>query len=66
MITGTAINLAKGHKPMLYEALQVIAGLSFKFTIVKVEGPNKRLNDLDLQNVQRKLQSNFTPFITHL
>ena len=28
---------------MLYEALQVIAGLFFKFTIVKMKGPNKPL-----------------------
>ena len=33
----------KGHESTLYEALLVIAGLLFNFTIVKMRGPNKSL-----------------------
>ena len=36
---GKAITKAKGHEPMLYEALSVIAGPFFKFTVVKMKGP---------------------------
>ena len=35
----------KGHEPKLYEALRVAVGLFFEFTIVKMKGPNKRIND---------------------
>ena len=35
----------KGHKSMSYETILAVAGLLFKFTIVKMRGPNnKRLN----------------------
>ena len=37
------ITEAKGHEPKLYETPLVIAGLFFKFTIVKMNGPNKNL-----------------------
>ena len=36
-----AITKVKGQEPRLYEALRVIAGPFFKFTIVKMKGPNK-------------------------
>ena len=35
------IVITKEHEPKLYETLLVIAGLFFKFTIVKLKGPNK-------------------------
>ena len=44
VLRGKAITQVKGHEPKLYEALGVIAGLFFKFTIVKMKGPNKPLN----------------------
>ena len=34
----------KGQESTPYEALLVIAGLLFNFTIVKMRGPNKSLN----------------------
>ena len=34
----------KGHESMSYETMLVIAGLLFKFTIVKMRKPNKSLN----------------------
>ena len=37
------ITKAKGQESMLYEALCVIAGHFFKFTAVKLKGPNKHL-----------------------
>ena len=40
---GIAITKAIGHESMLYEALGVIAGPFFKFTNVKLKGPNKQL-----------------------
>ena len=33
----------KGHEFMSYETLLVLAGLLFKFTIVKMSGPNKNI-----------------------
>ena len=36
----TVITEAKEHELRLYEALQFIAGLFFKLTIVKMKGPN--------------------------
>ena len=38
---GKAITKVKGQEPRLYEALRVIAGPFFKFTIVKIKEPNK-------------------------
>ena len=35
-LPGTAITIAKGHEPRLYEALYVIAGPFLKFTTVKL------------------------------
>ena len=35
-LPGTAIIIAKGHEPRLYEALYVIAGPFLKFTTVKL------------------------------
>ena len=35
----------KGHEPMLYEALRVIAGPFFKFTIVKMKRTQKTINN---------------------
>ena len=35
-LPGTAITIAKGHEPGLYEALYVIAGPFLKFTTVKL------------------------------
>ena len=35
------MNSMKGHESKPYEALLVIAGLLFKFTIVNLRGPNK-------------------------
>ena len=35
----------KGHESMSYETVLAVAGLLFKFTIVKMRGPNKRLNN---------------------
>ena len=40
-IRGMAITKVKGQEPRLYEALRVIAGPFFKFTIVKIKEPNK-------------------------
>ena len=37
------ITRVKGHEPKLYEALWVIVGLFFNFTIVKKKGPKKPL-----------------------
>ena len=34
----------KGHESKSYETVVVIAGLPFKFTTVKMRGPNKQLN----------------------
>ena len=34
----------KGHESMSYGTMLAIAGLLFKFTIVKMRGPNKPLN----------------------
>ena len=34
----------KGHEPVSYETMLVVAGLLLKFTIVKMRGPNKQLN----------------------
>ena len=39
-----AMTSVKGHESMSYETMLVIAGLLFKFTIVKMRGPNKPLN----------------------
>ena len=36
-LPGTAITIAIGHEPGLYEALYVIAGPFLKFTIVKLK-----------------------------
>ena len=36
----------KGHEPKLYETMLAIAGLLFKFTTVKMRGPNISLNHL--------------------
>ena len=33
----------KGHDSMSYKILLVISGILFKFTIVKISGPNKSL-----------------------
>ena len=44
ILRGKAVNQVKGPQPKLYEALGVIAGLFFKFTIVTMKGPNKPLN----------------------
>ena len=41
---GIAITKAKGHEPIMYEALLVIVGLFFNFTFVRMKGPNKTLN----------------------
>ena len=38
-----AMTSVKGHEPMSYETMQEIAGLLFKFKIVKMRGPNKQL-----------------------
>ena len=35
-LPGTTITIAKRHEPRLYEALYVIVGPFFKFTIVKL------------------------------
>ena len=35
----------KGHEPKSYETKLVITGLFFKFTIVKLKGPNKSINN---------------------
>ena len=43
-LCGKAITIAKGHEPMLYEALRVIAGPFFEFTSVKMKEPNKPFN----------------------
>ena len=37
-------NYSKGQEPRPYKALSVIVGLFLTFTIVKMKGPNKRLN----------------------
>ena len=37
--------IEEGHELKLFEALLVIIGLFFKFTIVKLKGPNKRNNN---------------------
>ena len=34
----------KGHQSKSNETILVVAGLLFKFTIVKMRGPNKQLN----------------------
>ena len=44
ILCGKAIKVVKGHEPMLYAALKVIAGPFFKFTFVKMKGPNKPFN----------------------
>ena len=38
------MTIMKGHKSKSYDTLLVIAGLLFKFTLVKMRGPNKSLN----------------------
>ena len=43
-LSSNRITIVKGHEHKLYEALQVIVGPFFKFTIVKMKGPNKPLN----------------------
>ena len=40
-----AITIEEGHELKPFEALLVIVGLFFKFTIVKLKGPNKRNNN---------------------
>ena len=40
-----AMTSVKGHESMSYETMLVIAGLLFKFAIVKMRGPNKPLNN---------------------
>ena len=46
LIWRKALTSSKGHESMLYGTLLVIVGLLFKFTIVKMRGPNKSLNHL--------------------
>ena len=46
LLCGKAITIAKGHEPMLYEAIRVIAGPFFEFTPVKMKGPNKPFNQI--------------------
>ena len=41
---------AKGHEPMLSEVPCIIAGPLFKFTYVKMKGPNKQIIPLTIQN----------------
>ena len=61
---GKAITKAKGHEPMLYEALYVIVGPFFIFTnSVELKGPNKQLNPKNC-NISRILC--FTIHIRHL
>ena len=40
-----AITIEEGHELEPFEALLVIVGLFFTFTIVKLKGPNKRNNN---------------------
>ena len=47
---GKAITQVKGHEPKLYEALVVFACIFFKFTIVKMKGPNKTIKPLNCMN----------------
>ena len=44
MLRGMALTNVKWHESMSYETMLVIAGLLFKFTIVKMRKPNKSLN----------------------
>ena len=46
-LCGRAITEVKGMSSLLYEALIVIAGPFFKYTIVEMKGPNKTIKPLN-------------------
>ena len=51
-----AITIEEGHELEPFEALLVIVGLFFTFTIVKLRGPNKRNNNNNLDTCKVHLQ----------
>ena len=50
----TVMNSMKGHEPKPYKAILVTAGLLFKFTTVKLRGPNKSFKHLELSGITHK------------
>ena len=66
-MSGVAIIIVKGHESKQYNALCVIVGLFYNFTIVKMKGPNKTFRPKKIKKVystpdRKKIQN----FVTSL